>query len=872
MNPNHLTTKSAEAIQGAIQLAGQLNHQAIQPLHLLLVLTKQQDGLIPSLLQKLGENPGDISRQIQNTLTSLPTVTGGAEGYASQEFKKVLDQAESEAAKWNDEYISTEHLFLALLDQPTVRKVITVDKKTVETALKELRGNQRVTDQDPEGKYQALEKYTQDFTQLARQGKIDPVIGRDEEIRRVMQILSRRTKNNPVLVGEPGTGKTAIVEGLAKKIIDGDVPETLRNKKLLSLDMGALIAGSKYRGEFEDRLKAVIKEIEGSDGAIILFIDELHTIVGAGAQEGSTDAGNLLKPALARGQLRTIGATTLKEYRKYIEKDAALERRFQPVMVEEPSPEDAISILRGIKEKYEAHHGVRIRDNAIVAAVTLSNRYISDRFLPDKAIDLMDEAASVLRIEIDSKPTKLDQLERKIRQLEIEREALKKDVAVGEKSGTATTTSDNATKNRLSEIDKELSELKEENRELELHWQNEKKLLEEIRQSSMEIDRAREEAIQAERNLDLQKVAEINYGKIPELQKKIKDSQTKLAEVQKSNPILKEEVTEEDIALVVSRWTGIPVTKMLASEIQKLAAMEAELGKRVVSQDEAIKAVANAVRRSRAGIQEEGKPIGSFIFLGPTGVGKTELAKALAQSLFNDEKLMVRIDMSEYMEKHSVARLIGSPPGYVGYEEGGQLTEAVRRHPYTVLLFDEIEKAHHEVFNVLLQILDDGRLTDSKGRTVDFKNTVIIMTSNLGSEAIAENAGNRDKQEQEVNKLLRQQFRPEFLNRIDDIIIFQPLSEKDIAEIVKRQIMIMSDRLTKKNISIELGKSMIDHITKEGYDPIFGARPLKRLIQRDILDELSLQLIEGKIKEGDQVFVEYKNGKVEIKPKKKLVA
>ncbi len=859
MNPNHLTTKSTEAIQGAIQLAGQLSHSTIQPLHLLLVLLKQKDGIIPSLLQKLGQDPEQISVKVQSELGQLPTVSGRAEGYASKEFKKVLDQAESEAAKMRDEYISTEHLFSALLDQETVRRVLPLTKKDVETALKELRGNQRVTDQDPEGKYQALEKYTQDFTKLAAQGKIDPVIGRDEEIRRVMQILSRRTKNNPVLVGEPGTGKTAIVEGLARKIIEGDVPETLRGKRLLSLDMGALIAGAKYRGEFEDRLKAVIKEIEGSNGAIVLFIDELHTIVGAGAQEGSTDAGNLLKPALARGQLRTIGATTLKEYRKYVEKDAALERRFQPVMVEEPSVEDAISILRGIKEKYEAHHGVRIRDNAIVAAVTLSHRYISDRFLPDKAIDLMDEAASVLRIEIDSKPTKLDQLERKIRQLEIEKEALKKE-------------KDEQTRTRLDEIEKELAELKEQNRQLELHWRNEKGLLDEIKSSSREIDTLREEAVQAERNLDLQKVAEINYGKIPEVQKKIQSAQKRLADIQKDTQILKEEVTEEDIALIVSRWTGVPVTKMLASEVQRLALMEGELRKRVVSQDEAIKAVANAVRRSRAGIQEEGKPIGSFIFLGPTGVGKTELAKSLAQFLFNDEKMMVRIDMSEYMEKHAVARLIGSPPGYVGYEEGGQLTEAVRRHPYSVILFDEIEKAHPEVFNVLLQILDDGRLTDSKGRTVDFKNTVIIMTSNLGSDVIAKHGGDPDKQEREVQQLLKQFFRPEFLNRVDDIIIFQPLSEKDITEIVKKQVDLVMGRLEKKNITLELSKAVVDHLGKAGYDPVFGARPLKRLIQHEILDELSLKLIEGEIKEGDQVFVDYKNGKIQIAPKKKMVA
>jgi ATP-dependent Clp protease ATP-binding subunit ClpB len=859
MNLNNLTTKSAEAIQGAMQLAGQLHHQAIQPLHLLTVLVNQKDGLIPSLLQKLNQNPSEVSAAAQRELSALPTIEGGAEGYISPELKKVFDQAESEAGKLRDEYISTEHLLLALLEQPSIKKVLSVSKTDVEKALKELRGNQRVTDQNPEGKYQALEKYTQDFTQLARQGKVDPVIGRDEEIRRVMQILSRRTKNNPVLVGEPGTGKTAIVEGLAKKIIDGDVPDTLRGKKLLSLDMGSLIAGAKYRGEFEDRLKAVIKEIESSDGSIILFIDELHTIVGAGAQEGSTDAGNLLKPALARGQLRTIGATTLKEYRKYIEKDAALERRFQPVMVEEPSTEDAISILRGVKEKYEVHHGVRIRDNAIVAAVNLSSRYITDRFLPDKAIDLMDEAASVLRIEIDSKPTKLDQLERKIRQLEIEREALKKE-------------KDDTSRQRLAEIEKDVAELREENKQLELHWQNEKKLIDEIKACSKDIDRLREEAVQAERNLELQKVAEINYGKIPELQKKIEDAKKKLAELQKTNQILKEEVTEEDIAQVVSRWTGIPVSKMLSSEMQKLTHLEEELSERVVSQADAIKSVSNAIRRSRAGIQEEGKPIGSFIFLGPTGVGKTELAKALAEVIFEDEKKIVRIDMSEYMEKHTVARLIGSPPGYVGYEEGGQLTEAIRRHPYSVILFDEIEKAHPEVFNVLLQILDDGRLTDAKGRTVDFKNTVIIMTSNLGSDAIAQHVGDRVKQEKEVEKLLKLTFRPEFLNRIDDIIIFQPLSQKDITEIVKRQIALVTERLEKKNIHLELTKIMIDHLSKEGYDPIFGARPLKRLIQHDILDELSLQLIEGKIKEGDQVIIDYKSGKTSITPKKKLEA
>lgn len=859
INPEHLTTKSAEAIQGAVQLANQLSNQAVVPLHLFMVLLAQKDGLIPSLLQKMDQDLEQLQQKTQQQLTQLPVTRGGGQTYLSEELRRVFDQAESEAAKLNDEYISTEHLLLALLGQPSIKEVVQIDRKDVEAALKELRGSQRVTDPDPEGKYQSLQKYTTDFTALAQQGKIDPVIGRNEEIRRVMQILSRRTKNNPVLVGEPGVGKTAIVEGLAKKIVDGDVPDTLKGKRILSLDMGSLIAGSKYRGEFEDRLKAVIKEVESAEGQIILFIDELHTIVGAGSQEGSTDAGNLLKPALARGRLRTIGATTLKEYRKYIEKDAALERRFQPVMVEEPSIEDATSILRGIKEKYEAHHGVKIRDNAIVAAVMLSDRYIPDRFLPDKAIDLMDEAASVLRIEIDSKPTRLDQLERKIRQLEIEKEALKKE-------------QDGPSQTRLAEIEKELAELKEENHQLELHWKNEKELIDQIKESTNQIEQLKADAENAERNLDLQRVAEINYGKIPEMEKKIAEAQKKLQKVRAQHQILKEEVTEEDIAAVVSRWTGIPVAKLLSSEVNKLLKMEDELKKRIVSQDEAITAVSNAIRRSRAGIQEEDRPIGSFIFLGPTGVGKTELAKALASFLFNDDKLMIRIDMSEYMEKHSVARLVGSPPGYVGYEEGGQLTEAVRRHPYSVLLFDEIEKAHPDVFNVLLQILDEGRLTDAKGRTVNFKNTVIIMTSNLGSDVIAKYAGARERQQQELDKILKQTFRPEFLNRIDDIIIFQPLSEKDIAQVVERQVALTSERLGKKNIQLELSKAVIDHFAKAGYDEVFGARPLKRLIQHELLDELSMKLIGGEIKEGDQVFVDFKAGKIQVGSKKKLEA
>lgn len=852
MNLNQFTTKSAEAIQGAMQLAGKLSHPALQPLHLLVVLLEQKDGLIPSLLQKLEESPQSISQQAKEELSKLPTVAGPTQAYISVELKKVLDTAQTEAGKLRDEYISTEHLFLGLLLDKQVKKLVGVDKKQILKTLSELRGGQRVTDPDPEGKYQALEKYTQDFTALAREGKIDPVIGRNEEIRRITQILSRRTKNNPVLVGEPGTGKTAIVEGLAKKIIDGDVPDALKNKKILNLDMGSLIAGAKYRGEFEDRLKAVIKEIERSDGQIILFIDELHTIVGAGAQEGSTDAGNLLKPALARGSLRTIGATTLKEYRKYIEKDAALERRFQPVIVEEPSVEDAISILRGIKEKYEAHHGVRIRDNAIVAAVKLSDRYIADRFLPDKAIDLMDEAAAAIRIEIDSKPIAIDQLEKKIIQLEIEKEALKKE-------------KDDKSQRRLKDIEKILAELKEELQQLEVHWRNEKEIIDRIKQSSKKIDELREEAIQAERSYDLEKAAKINFGEIPTLEKQIKDEQQKLAKIQKNQQILKEEVTTEDIARIVSHWTGIPVQKMLSEETEKLVHLEEELAARVVGQHQAIKSVANAIRRSRAGISEQGKPIGSFIFLGPTGVGKTELAKTLAELLFDDEKMIVRIDMSEYMEQHSVARLIGSPPGYIGYEEGGQLTEAVRRRPYSVVLFDEIEKAHQDVFNVLLQILDDGRLTDSKGRTVDFKNTIIIMTSNLGSQLIAQHQGKPDKQEEVVKQLLKSKFKPEFLNRVDDIIIFQPLTQKEIRKIVQLQLELVKQRLAQKDITLKVSEKAIDYFASAGYDEVFGARPLKRLIQSKLLDELSLEIIQGKIKPGTKITADYDGQRVVVK-------
>ncbi|HEY3375243.1 MAG TPA: ATP-dependent chaperone ClpB [Candidatus Aquicultor sp.] len=853
MRLDKFTIKSQEALGEAQHLAEAAGHAQVEPEHLLFAMIGQPDGVVVPILQKLAVSPDAVVTAIEKELGRRPKVAGAsAAAYVSPELKSVVDTAFVEAENLKDEYVSTEHLLIAIAAGDGIAGKILhsfgVTKDMVLKILVDVRGNQRAADQNPEEKYQALEKYSRDLTRLARIGKLDPVIGRDDEIRRIIQVLSRRTKNNPVLIGDPGVGKTAIAEGLAQRIIAGDVPEGLKNKRVVALDLGALIAGAKYRGEFEDRLKALLKEITSAGGEIILFIDELHTLVGAGAAEGAVDAANLLKPALARGELRAVGATTIDEYRKYIEKDAALERRFQPVVVGEPSVEDTIAILRGLKERYEIHHGVRITDSALVSAAVLSNRYITDRFLPDKAIDLIDEAASMLRIEIDSLPTEIDEIERKIKQLEIERQAFKND-----KSKAALA--------RHASIEKDLADLKEKVFHMRAHWENEKSVIQEIRALKERIEQAKVDATNAERTGDLALAAKLRYGDILTFEKDVDERNKRLLELQKDTKMLKEEVDEEDIAEVVSKWTGVPVSRMLEGEIAKLVMMENRLRLRIVGQDEALAAVANAIRRARAGLQDPNRPLGSFIFLGPTGVGKTELAKALAEFLFDDERAMIRIDMSEYMEKHTVSRLIGAPPGYVGYEEGGQLTEAVRRRPYAVVLLDEIEKAHHDVFNVLLQILDDGRLTDGKGRTVDFKNTIVIMTSNIGSSYIQE-VTDREELKAKVEEVMKANFRPEFLNRVDEVVIFNRLALADIKKIVDIQIEQLAKRVAEHGIKLELSDAAKELIANEGFDPVFGARPLKRVIQRQIQDGLAMKILEGRIKEGDTVVVDVRDGKI----------
>ncbi|MGK9370065.1 ATP-dependent chaperone ClpB [Melioribacter sp. Ez-97] len=861
-NFNKFTIKAQETIQNSIEIAQNYNNQIVEPEHILAAILQDGSGVASSIIQKAGGSIDKLKIKTAELLERLPKVTGAGLGnqQLSMNTAKVFDRAVEEAKSLKDEYVSNEHILIALSDDKgAVGKLLNengVNKNVILAALKEIRGNQRVTSQNPEDTYQALKKYGRDLNELARTNKLDPVIGRDEEIRRVLQVLSRRTKNNPVLIGEPGVGKTAIAEGIAHRIVSGDVPETLRSKRIVALDMGALVAGAQYRGQFEERLKAVVKEVQNSNGEIILFIDEIHQLVGAGRTEGAMDAANILKPALARGELHAIGATTLDEYRKYIEKDAALERRFLPVFVSEPSEEDAISILRGLKERYEVHHGVRITDGAIVAAVQLSNRYITDRFLPDKAIDLIDEAASKLRIEIDSMPEELDALERKIKQLEIEREALKRE-------------KDPDSASRLEELQKELNELIAERDRLKSHWILEKEKIQKIRAMKSDIEKAKADAERYEREGDLGKVAEIRYGVINELERQLKKETEELAKIQKDMKMLKEEVDAEDVAEIVAKWTGIPVSRMLESERSKLLRLEEELHKRVVGQDDAVAAVANAIRRSRAGLQDPNRPIGSFIFIGTTGVGKTELARALAEFLFNDEHAMIRIDMSEYMEKHSVSRLIGAPPGYVGYEEGGQLTEAVRRRPYSVVLLDEIEKAHSDVFNILLQVLDDGRLTDNKGRTVDFKNTIIIMTSNLGSHLIQEKLSeiNEDNFENimgelriSLTELLRKAIRPEFLNRIDEVVLFKPLLKSEINQIVDIQLQRVGKMLAEKGLTLEVEEEAKDFLVSHGYDVTYGARPLKRTIQRYLVNPLASELLMNNFESGDTIVVRYDGG------------